>query len=309
LKTVDESILQNSTFAELVRLVELDPLPQAHTSAHWQEYGLRTRVTRRDGKLVLLAQGFDGIHESPLLRPLRLAERLSYRKVSRQYRNYEKVLSAGSDVARDLGGTITNSAFIATLAASLLLDHIENQRLTVSSVVIIGDGAGFLGTLLRRLLPNSRLYCIDLPKMLVFQAQAHILTSKARLSVMTSQTGEPAQTTFLVPDAIERVEENVDLAINIDSMQEMNPQSTQAYFAFLRRRSHDNSRFYCLNRESKVFSDGTESVFAKYPWRSDDTVFIDELCPFHTHFLDWHPPFFRRFDGPSRHRLVRLISS
>lgn len=306
MRTVDESLLRNPVFAELLRQAERDPLPAAHTSAHWLHYGPKTLVDFKKGGLSLRSYGFDGLDEHPLLRPLRFAERLSYRSVSRRYRHYKPVWSAGTQIAGELGGHVTSSAFAAILALALLLDHFEDRKIRISTAVIIGDGAGFLSALLRRLKPDTRLYCVDLPKMLVFQARSHLLTSKASLSVASDRGEAPSMTNFVSPDAVETVNGEIDLAINIDSMQEMNPESVERYFSFLRKRSHPNSRFYCLNRERKVFSDGTESVLSRYPWDSNDEIFIDELCPFHLHFLDWHPPFYRKFDGPSRHRLVRL---
>jgi len=304
-----ESTLDNEVLQHLLRQAEADPLPAAHTSAHWRHYGPKTRIERRDGKLSLQAFGFDAAKEHYLLKPLRFAERVSYRSVSRNYRHYESAWKAGAQVAYDMGGAITFNAFAAILASALLMDHFEDNRISPRTAVIIGDGAGFLGALLRRLMPDLRLYLIDLPKMLVFQAHAHLLTSKVPLAAAGGGAATEAKTVFLSPDAVEQIEETLDLAVNIDSMQEMNPASVSDYFRFLRARSGSQSRFYCLNRESKVFSDGTASIFSEYPWRSGDQIFLNESCPFHTHFLDWRPPFYHRFDGPSRHRLVRLESA
>ena len=42
-----------------------------------------------------------------------------------------------------------------------------------------------------------------------------------------------------------------------------------------------------------------------YPW-GDEEIFIDELCPFYQYYPSSRPPFWRPFDGPIRHRLVKL---
>lgn len=63
---------------------------------------------------------------------------------------------------------------------------------------------------------------------------------------------------------------------------------------------------------------GEVSAFGEYPWRPNDEIFLDELCPYYTHYLAWKTnpegprlvgvrmPFTNYFDGVHRHRLVRL---
>jgi hypothetical protein len=98
----------------------------------------------------------------------------------------------------------------------------------------------------------------------------------------------------------------------------MNAFTIQAYFAFLRRRSTPRSRFYCVNRLHKQLPGGEVASFLEYPWQENDEVFLDERCPFYTHYLSpsmsphgprlfgLRVPFVNYFDGPHRHRLVRL---
>ena len=43
-----------------------------------------------------------------------------------------------------------------------------------------------------------------------------------------------------------------------------------------------------------------------YPWREDDEVLVDELCPWHQVLCGKRPPFYRPYDGPVRHRLAVL---
>ncbi len=64
--------------------------------------------------------------------------------------------------------------------------------------------------------------------------------------------------------------------------------------------------FYCCNREEKKLPDGTVISFKKYPWKEHDEVLIDDLCPWHQEYYAFKPPFYRRYDGPIRHRLVKL---
>jgi hypothetical protein len=174
----------------------------------------------------------------------------------------------------------------STMVLSTLIDH----GWTFENTVIIGDGFGFLGTLVRRLFPEGTLHCIDLPKILVFQAHTH---QRAK-----------TQAELLTPNQLERIPEPISTAINVTSMQEMLSSSIAAYFSFLRRRR--TGRFYCVNRKEKVLPGGEVIRFAGYPWQANDKVLLDGLCPYLTHWLSRQPPFYRRFDGLTLHRLVEL---
>ncbi len=101
----------------------------------------------------------------------------------------------------------------------------------------------------------------------------------------------------------------MDLVINIVSMQEMDPPVIAAYFDDLRavaatRRLY----FYCCNREEKRLPDGAVTRFADYPWSPRDDVLVDELCPWHQQYYATRRPFYRRYDGPIRHRLVGMAA-
>ena len=99
----------------------------------------------------------------------------------------------------------------------------------------------------------------------------------------------------------------IDLAINIASMQEMNPQYVRNYlddlYAVAATRDVD---FYCCNREEKTLPDGTVTKFKDYPWNSLDSIQIDELCPWHQEYYYYIPPFYRPYDGPHRHQIRKL---
>jgi len=98
----------------------------------------------------------------------------------------------------------------------------------------------------------------------------------------------------------------VDMYINIASMQEMNLAVVQQYISYMRTSSRGHSYFYYCNRVEKTLPDGEVVRLADYGWRGDDEVIIDELCPWYQGFPKSTPPFWAFFDGPIRHRLVRL---
>ena len=67
------------------------------------------------------------------------------------------------------------------------------------------------------------------------------------MSVLSADaTDRQVDITFVLPQDIERITDEIDCAINIASMQEMNEFSITSYFTFLRRRSTPRSRFYSV---------------------------------------------------------------
>ena len=98
----------------------------------------------------------------------------------------------------------------------------------------------------------------------------------------------------------------IDLAINIASMQEMNPENIRNYFDDDVVASTGDLAFYCCNREEKTLPDGTITRFKEYPWNSLDIILIDEVCPWYQQYYLYIPPFYRHYDGPHRHQLRNL---
>ena len=161
-----------------------------------------------------------------------------------------------------------------------------------ASVLIIGDGFGVLGGLVRTHYPSARICLVDLS-----------FTLKEQQTRLTAAFGSRGFQFVHAGDIAELSQERFDVAVNVASMQEMNPSEVARYFAFLRGRAEI---FYCCNRESKTFPDGTRSVFAEYPWVRDDEILVDGPCPWHQFFFSLRFPFIRHYDGVHLHRLVRL---
>lgn len=164
-------------------------------------------------------------------------------------------------------------------------------------VLVIGDGFGVLAALLALYYPKATVHLVDISP--AFDEQVARLGRAFRniddWRFTFTHAGELTKQRF--------GDRQYDVAVNVASMQEMNPEEIARYFAFMRGRTQ---YFYCCNRERKVLPDGTVTEFAGYPWRAADGVLLDELCPWHQWFVSSRPPFFRRYDGAIRHRLARL---
>lgn len=311
----------NPVIESLLDILETDPLPEAHTSSHWQHYGRDTIVERRGDDVVSVgSRSFSLYRPSIPTRFFHYFTRQSYRPVAEKCNSYPSIWQVAKRLARDLSAGLTFDVFKSTMALGLLAEHWAAHRLSPRTFALIGDGHGFLGALVRRYLSGSRVYSIDLPIMLVFQARTHEMADgQARLSLL-SANGANTQTDviFVLPQNIECIPDQIDCAINIASMQEMTDFSINSYFTFLRRRSTQHSRFYCVNRLRKELLGGEVTSFHNYPWQENDEIFIDGPCPYYTHFfapytlpngprvLGLRVPFVNYFDGILMHRLARL---
>jgi len=311
---------------QLLRIVQRDPTPASFTSSYWREYAAQNTVRMDRDRLVLEGFGIGNVSRPRLRgRLLYQLERLSYSAVTAKLPDYPSTWRTTARLARSLGYGLTFDVWKSAVIVALLTDHWRRARLSPRTFAIIGDGYGFLGALIRRVLPGLRMYCIDLPKTLVFQATTH---QRADRKITMSFLGEPhgtegdapADLTLVLPQAIDRVSDAIDCAVNVASMQEMNALTIQAYFTFLRWRSHAHSRFYCVNRVEKVLPGGEVSRFAEYPWQAGDEIFLDGPCPYYRYNLSRRmTPDGARLPGirlpfttyfkTHWHRLVRLASA
>lgn len=312
----------NPVLEALLEIVEHDPLPAAHTSSHWKEHGQQTIVERVQNGLQLRASGFETVGQMSIQgRLLHTLERFSYSPTTSRSKSFSSIWKEAVHLTRKLAVHPNFAVLRSVCALSVLVDHCVEQGLSPKSFAVIGDGCGFLGALLRYVLQGTHLYCIDLPKILIFQSQIHEAadpTAKMALFFTYQHNEIPADINFVFPQDIEHIPEAIDFAINMASMQEMTLESVHRYFAFLRRRSTLHSRFYCVNRFSKQLSGGEVLSFYDYPWLPEDQIFMDGPCPYYHHFfapytrskgprvLGWRIPYVNYFDGPLMHRLVRL---
>ncbi len=313
--------MMNAVMERLLDLVEKDPLPEQDTSSFWKEYGSPQLFEREGDTLSLLANRFEWVKPmGPADRFLQMLERASYRPVTARLQAFSEVWPIARQLVRDLGGDPHFNVLKSACITALLTDHWRAQRLSPKVFVIIGDGFGFLGALIRRWIPDSTLYLIDLPKMLVLQARTHGLADpQAAMEYLPEEAAAGrSPILFSLPKDIERLPGVVDCAINVASMQEMKPSSITAYFKFLRQRSGRQSHFYCVNRTEKRLPDGEWIRFGDFPWQPEDKVFLNGVCPYYTHFfssftlppgpkvLGLRVPFVNHFDGVHLHRLAHL---
>ena len=179
----------------------------------------------------------------------------------------------------------------------------------IRTACVIGDGYGYFTSLLKYLDPNMKIICVNLGRTLFFDV---LFTKKGfpddESTIMESgcKPDSLVSLNFCEAEHFERLNAlPIDLFINIASMQEMDPTIVKAYFNYMRKSSSCEVYFYCCNREKKVLPDYTISEFKEYPW-NDAHILLDELCPWYQKFPTSIPPFWKPFDGTTRHRIARL---
>ena len=197
----------------------------------------------------------------------------------------------------------------------------------VERILIIGDGFGFLSAFIKEMLPQAKITLIDLGKTLLFEvhhcSKAHPhLVHCLPFDVRTGDHNPEALDASFVYCPAEHIKTlkdfEFDLAINVNSFQEMNNETVNNYFDFMRGSLKKENLFYCCNRIEKIMEGGEVSRFFSYPWRKDDIHLVDGYCPWQRYFLSSQLsmrgpelqgiriPFINYFDGPVFHRLTVL---
>lgn len=198
------------------------------------------------------------------------------------------------------------------LKQALSLMKIKDSGISLDdkTICIIGDGYGFLGVLIKKLCPNSKLVCINLGRILTFDL---LLTStsvpEANLNVASGglSYNPEADFNFIPAEVVDSFEiQNIDLFINIASMQEMDLQYIRKYMSLMRSQRKNKTFFYCCNRVTKTLPDNTVINFADYGWKGEDTILIDESCKWYKTAPMSRPPFIKHFDGEVWRRLALL---
>lgn len=295
----------------------------AGASSHWQKFHSDFHFT---GNGFQGLQGFGGCDDP--YRGLRFGlHRLlqsKFRRIGQRFPRFQEIDGLASDIVSKQHRAYDLDVLRQTCTLAFLGDTIPCALQTKTTARVIGDGFGSMTALLLASRSAGRVILVNLAKTLLvdlwyLKEWMGDKTFASSVELVTSEEGLARALAPLLPAvsfqviAIQASNHEllrqcpVDLVMNIASMQEMDPPVIGAYFDDLRAiASHRQLLFYCCNREEKTLPDGTVTRFAAYPWRKGDQILTDELCPWHQKYYSARPPFYRPYDGPIRHRLVRL---
>lgn len=292
-------------------------------SSHWLEFSRKISVEEGDsGWKSLKGHGFGDLEKGGFAGRVFLYFCTALQRFAHRRRNLSVEIALCRQITGRMGLSFSQDAFRQACTLHLFKQHLHAD---CEDIVIIGDGYGVLAGLLLETFPKSRVTLIDLGAVLLFQAAG---LTKAfpdeGVSLLSGETliGEESSSRLRLVSAENLAEtplsfRTLSLAVNIASMQEMNPDTVATYFQLLRK--HRVELFYCCNRLEKILPDGNISAFFSYPWLPEDEHLVGGPCPWHQWYvglpvigagnLKWGSvaiPFLHRYDGTHWHRLTRL---
>jgi hypothetical protein len=246
----------------------------------------------------------------------RLAHRLlqaPLRAIGRRFAAFPAIDRVAAEIAERQGRVYDKDLLRHALTLALLRRHLDLED-EADPIAVIGDGFANMASLILACLPNSRLILVNLAKtLLIDMAFAFKALPGAGMALVrdAGEMGEAmARSDIRVlavgADSAQLIASApVALGINIQSMMEMDPPVTAAYFDVLRRCPRAQTALYCCNRVEKTLPDGTVTRFADYPWHPEDEVLVDGPSPWDRFGYHGRPPFYYR-NQPIRHRLAWL---
>jgi hypothetical protein len=301
--------------AALARLESLIPGGDAKASSYWQvEAG--TFTIDADGRLGgLTVLGIVSRRRGRLHAAAHWVLQAPFRRLGRRYRGFADSQALVRRIALAQGRQYTEDMLRQALAVAAIR-HAMPDLPGEGAIVVIGDGFGVMNSLCRMTWPDRKVVAINLTKPLLLDL-VQVGKALPGTGIALAEDG-PALAAALADPGCGHVAVRADdagllagipiaLAINLESMQEMNPPVIAGYFDLLRANPAEATAFYCCNRREKRLYDGPMVRFSDYPWHSDDRHLVDEVCPWGGLHYSTRPPFWHVGDRTKlRHRLSLL---
>ena len=289
--------------------------PEQSMSSHWESYLGDFKIVQGEFAGSGLPEGRGLPGRSCFYRMAHTILQTPFRWKGRQFRHFRPLLERARRI-HSLRGTLIDLATLRQVLTLALLDEWLEVESFEEPIVFVGDGFGTLSSLL---LANPRIRA----KIVVVNLTAPLLidasyidrsVDDAKMCLVTSGDDylqaldeQEIRVVLVQADHSHVIGHGaISLAINIASMQEMNPPDVAHYFRLFRNSHNARTFFYCCNRVRKELPDGTIVRFPDYPWHPEDQILVDELCPWHQSYYSERPPFYHPYDGPTEHRLTIL---
>lgn len=278
------------------------------TSSHWEKFGKGQRAEFTDHScLSIEGSGFGDYENSKNLRIkdriinifATITSKITIYTLPKHFRRVVKNLAEKTD-------RVVNQDFIRLAkSAEHLVHHIETHK--SKRILIIGDGWGTLGCLLKEIHPELVIIQVNLGRSLLFDLAFSSKALSKYEHCLITKLSEIQDEDFSYMPAEELSLENakIDLFISIESFQEMNIEIVNEYLNLIRKQDVV-SYLYSANRISKTLPDGSIIRKKDYGWSLHDKV-VFERIPW---WLNWgirrRPPFLFRMDGIIDETLVQI---
>lgn len=276
------------------------------TSSYWKEIG-KHNVQKINGKFSLEGGAFGHFRRNNLKSKIYFSIELGLtRYLALKFKADPQISKLAKDICNRSGRLYDFDCLKQVLTLQFIRTEIDSNK--INTICIIGDGYGFLGQLCKQLWPTKNIISINIGKTLFFDVFYTLNDfSNTKHKLLSDQDHLLSNgINFIEAENYELIEKlNIDLFINIASMQEINNIVIKKYFELMRSSRANKKYFYCCNREHKVLPDGEVTQISKYPWQ-DWTILKSEICPWYQEFPTHKPPFWKNYDGSLRHILAQI---
>lgn len=302
-----ESSVWSSIEALVVRFYGPDVATSKVTSSHWKKYGESQNADLDEFVLNIEGSGFgdyencNNLTSRDRVKNLfpTLATKIAICTFPKPCRVAVYSLAKKTD-------RLVNQDFIRLAkSAYRISQHIEEYNL--KRVMIIGDGWGTLGCLLKELHPRLILVQVNLGRSLLFDLafSAKALSNNRHNLIANLNEIFPQDFSYIPAENVTVMNADIDLFVAIESFQEMDIEIVNEYFKLIRKQEVVTF-LYSANRDSKTLPDGSIIRKKSYGWNSHDNV-VFERTPW---WLNWgirrRPPFIFRMDGRIDETLVQI---
>lgn len=151
----------------LYKRYHVAPSPSKVTSSHWREYGSLISVTRDTGSYAVRGSGFGFFIPRCSIKAIRFLLRSIFAQaLLRKFSVDAEIVSAGKEIARRTGRVMDFDCVKQVLTVDLLSK--KGVLSQAKTVVVIGDGYGYMTSLLQLLFPHLRVIAVNLGNVLFF---------------------------------------------------------------------------------------------------------------------------------------------
>lgn len=289
-----------------------DQAPNRFISSYWKQHsaGIRVSIDDSGNFREFLAYGFGLVHKTHAInRLIHYISNMSYLLRLKRKEHIRDLWKKSAQVLKPLNSYMSSESFRQLYSLDTIMQYLKVRPDEKFTVMVIGDGHGFLSAMMKTVYPNCRIILVDLGKVLLFQSVnlQRIFPKASHRLVWGEGDYSGADFTYCPTENLEMMNNvHLRLIVNIASMQEMNQETIRRYFDYIRHHAVPDNLFYCCNRKFKTLPGGEITEIYKFPWDESDRHLVDEHCDFFRYYLSWRPPFVIYFDGPLYHRLTNM---
>jgi hypothetical protein len=293
------------------------------SSSHWKKYHSKFDV-RPEGVIGIEGFGSNDVAYRGIRRFIHWFLQIYFKswalKSFNRFILYNKFNTLNENLLKKTNQGYSSDFLRQTLTLTLLNEKIPEVFNSNQTILIIGDGFANMTNLIYQTRSFKNIILVNLSKTLLVDAL--YIKKCIGVDIFNKKVKLITESNYEIDEKFRYTDNNIylieaknheflasipfGLVINIASMQEMDKLAISRYFEHIQ--NNNNVYFYCCNREEKFLPDGTIIRFKEYPWKLNDEIIVDELCPWHQKYYEFPWPVYKNFDGPIIHQLRKMNS-